>query len=95
MTVRVLIKRKVPDDKLEELSPLISQLRVLSTAQPGYISGETLRRVDKPGRSLVISKWKSADAWSKWLLSNERAPIQANIDSLLGEKTKYEIYEFD
>ncbi|HPA15869.1 MAG TPA: antibiotic biosynthesis monooxygenase [Desulfobacterales bacterium] len=95
MTVRVLIKRKFPEGKTKDLHILINQLRVLSTAQPGYISGETLTRIDKPGESMVISKWKSVSTWDKWLHSKERAQIQEKIDRLLDEKTEYEIYDYD
>jgi heme-degrading monooxygenase HmoA len=63
--------------------------------QPGYITGETLRRVDAPGQSLVVSKWQSQDYWNRWFKSPERAKIQAKIDQLLGEETRYEIYEFE
>ena len=61
----------------------------------GYIAGETLKRVDKPGESLVVTKWQSEFYWEQWLQSKERTEIQDKIDRLLGEETKYEIYEYD
>ena len=63
--------------------------------QPGYIAGETLKRMDKPGESLIVAKWQSADYWQQWLQSQDRLEIQAKIDTLLGEETRYEIYEYD
>ena len=93
--IKIHIKRKVPPEKLENLRVLINQLRALTTGQPGYIAGETLRRVDKPGESLIVSKWQSMDYWQRWLQSKERQEIQAQIDELLGEETSYEVYEFD
>ncbi len=93
--IRVHIKRKVPEDKVNELKSLINQLRGLTMGQPGYIAGETLKRVDKSGESLIVSKWQSVDAWNRWLQSKERAEIQDKIDQLLGEETSYEIYEYD
>ena len=93
--IRVHIKRKVPEDKVNELKSLINQLRGLTMGQHGYIAGETLKRVDKPGESLIVSKWQSVSAWNRWLQSKERAEIQDKIDQLLGEETKYEIYEYD
>ena len=92
MSIKVIIKRKVPKDKEKELLPLIKALRTLTTKQEGYISGETLDRVDKPGHSLVISTWQSVEDWNNWLNSAERKAIQDNIDKLLGEKTEYELY---
>lgn len=93
--IRIHIKRKVPEGKETELKSLINQFRGITTGQPGYISGETLRRVDKPGESLVVSKWQSIEYWNRWLENPERLKIQEKIDQLLGKETKYEIYEFD
>ena len=93
--IKVHIKRKVPPEKMEDLRVLINELRSLTMGQPGYIAGETLKRVDKPGQSLIVSKWQSVGAWNRWLQSKERAEIQDKIDQLLGEETSYEIYEYD
>ena len=92
MSIKIIIKRKVPKDMEKELLPLIKELRILTTKQEGYISGETLDRVDKPGQSLVISTWQSVEDWNNWVNSTERKAIQDNIDKLLGEKTEYELY---
>jgi len=94
MAVKVLIKRKVPKGKEAELVKLITQLRSLATMQPGYISGETLRSVDNREEYLVISLWQSADDWKLWEASKERARIQAEIDAVLGESTRYEVYYY-
>ena len=93
--IRVHIKRRVPPDKMEDLRVLINQLRSMTTGQPGYIAGETLQRIDRPGESLVVSKWQSVDYWQQWLASEERGRVQAQIDELLGEETMYEIFEYD
>ena len=93
--IRVHIKRKVPEDKATELKSLVNQLREITTGQQGYIAGETLKRVDKPGESLIVSKWRSVEAWNRWLQSRKRAEIQDKIDQLLGDETQYEIYEYD
>lgn len=92
MAFKVLVKRIVPEQKAAEVMPLLLELRTHATNQPGYISGETLRRVDNPGEELVISNWKTLEAWRAWLTSEERMKIQEKIDRLLGEKTHYEIY---
>jgi quinol monooxygenase YgiN len=95
MTIRVLMKRKVPEEKMEELRKLTDSLRVLAMDQSGYVSGETLKRIDKPGISLVISKWKSQDSWQRWYDTPQRAEVQKKIDEFLGCATEYEIYEYD
>jgi heme-degrading monooxygenase HmoA len=92
--IRVHIKRKIPEDKRGELNDLIKELRGMTMGQPGYITGATLRRVDKPGESLVVSKWQSLESWNRWFQNPERLMIQGKIDQLLGQETQYEIYEF-
>ena len=93
MAVQVIIKRKFKIESPEELFPLLTELRIRAKDQPGYISGETLKNIDTSGNYLVISKWETADDWKKWFNSEERRDIQGKVDSLLGEKTLYEIFE--
>ncbi len=94
MAVRIIISRRVPKGKESELLPFLIQLRALATAQPGYISGETLRNLDNPEDYLVISTWKSVNDWKSWVSSKQRAEIQDKIDALLEEKTEYSVYAY-
>jgi heme-degrading monooxygenase HmoA len=94
MAVKILIKRNVSKDREKELGNLLMQLRSLTMKQDGYISGETLKRFDKPGETMVISTWQSVEAWQSWILTRERRQLQDKIDELLGEKTVYEIYQY-
>jgi heme-degrading monooxygenase HmoA len=93
MAVKVLIKRKVAEKMAPELDKLLRKMRALTLTQKGYISGESFTRVDEPGVSMVISTWQSLDDWRNWTLSKERTDLQDQIDKLLGEPTKYEIFE--
>lgn len=93
--IKIHIRRQVPEEKKEGLVVLINQLRSITMGTPGYIAGETLKRVDKPGESLVVTKWQSFYYWDQWFQSKERSEIQDKIDQLLGEDTQYEIYEYD
>jgi heme-degrading monooxygenase HmoA len=92
MTVKIVIRRKVPKNKEKELLPLIKELRIATTQQAGYISGETLQRIDKPGETVVVSTWERAEDWNRWATCPERSVLQAKIDTLLGQETEYEIY---
>ncbi len=94
MAVKVLIKRDVHREKAKEMIPLFRQMRSLAIDQPGYISGETLKSLDKPDVFLVISTWQSSEDWEKWLLSKERQEIQGKMDSLPGGKTEYEMFHY-
>jgi heme-degrading monooxygenase HmoA len=94
MAIKVLIKRRVPLEKARETITLFRQLRILATAQEGYISGETLRSLDRPEEFIVISAWQSAQDWKNWLASQQRKEIQSKIDQLLGGETSYDIYHY-
>ncbi len=94
MAIKVLIKRRVPLEKAREVITLFRQLRILATAQEGYISGETLRSLDKPEKFIVISAWQSSQDWKNWLASSQRQEIQSKIDRLLGGETTYDIYHY-
>ena len=95
MAVEVLILRKIMETMAKEVSPLIVKLRSLATIQPGYISGETLNRIDPPGcnQYLVRSTWHSVEDWNKWRFSEERAALNDQIEQLSQEKAEYAIYE--
>jgi heme-degrading monooxygenase HmoA len=88
-----MIKRKWQVDKPEELLPLLAALRATAREQPGFISGETLRSLDDPEDFLVISTWETADDWKKWMQNKKRRDLQGKVDSLIGEKTFYDMFE--
>lgn len=94
MAVKVIIRRIVPEDRVEDLEPLLRQLRTRATLQPGYVSGETLRRLDKPDEFLVISTWESVGHWNRWAKSQERTEVQGKVDTILGGKTEYGIFHY-
>ena len=94
MSIKVLIKRNVPQEKARQMIPLFRKMRSIATNQPGYISGETLKSLEQPELFLVISNWQSSDDWEKWLISRERQKIQDEIDALLGGKTEYEMFHY-
>ena len=94
MAVKILIKRKVASDKAREMIPLFRQMRALATNQPGYISGETLKRLDSEDEFLIISTWHSSDDWNTWLNNEDRKKMSEKIDALLGGETEYEIYHY-
>ncbi len=93
MTVKIFIKRKVSENNSAELQLLLTKLRSMTLSQPGYISGETLKRIDVKDESMVISTWQSVAEWNNWVNNETRMAIQTQIDQLLGSETEYAIYE--
>ena len=94
MAVKILIRRNVPEDKAKKMIPLFREMRSLANQQPGYITGETMRNLEKPNEFLVISTWETSKDWKRWVQSAERQNIQSQIDDLLGGKTDYEIFHY-
>jgi heme-degrading monooxygenase HmoA len=94
MAVKIFISRVIAEERINGLLPLFRRLRNLATDQPGYISGETLKRIDSPGKYLVISTWESLDDWRRWVVSRERIEVQNEIDARMDEETVYEIYQY-
>ena len=92
MTVKIFIKRKVHDKNVVELTMLLKRLRSLTLEQPGYISGETLNRIDKKDECMVVSSWRSVEDWNSWVNNPKRIEVQTQIDKLLGEDTEYAMY---
>ena len=92
MTVKIFINRAITKSLTQELTILLHRMRSACLIQPGYISGQTLKRIDRPGESLVVSTWNSIEDWERWYNSSERKEIQLEIDALLGEETTYAVY---
>ncbi|EKD39388.1 MAG: hypothetical protein ACD_75C00425G0002 [uncultured bacterium] len=92
MTVKIFIKRKVQDKNVVELTMLLKKLRSLTLEQPGYITGETLSRIDQKDECMVISTWRSVEDWNSWVNNPKRIEIQTQIDILLGQETDYAMY---
>jgi heme-degrading monooxygenase HmoA len=93
MAVKIFIKRNVSESTIPELTVLLKRLRSITLMQPGYISGQTLKRLDKINECMVISTWRSVEDWNNWVNNNKRITIQDEIDRLLGQETEYAIYE--
>ena len=93
--IRVHIRRSITEQNKKDLMELINRLRSTIIGQPGYLSSETLNRTGRTGEILVVSKWQSHFYWQQWFESRERTEIQDQIDELVGEKTIYEMYEYE
>jgi heme-degrading monooxygenase HmoA len=92
MAIRVIMERTVSADKQDQLLDLMKQLRARAVHQPGYISGETLTSVDRPGTHLVISTWHSLRDWRVWENHPERLEILTQLEALLTAPSKVAVF---
>ena len=92
MAVKILIKRKFKDGNLKAASRLLINHRNGAMEQPGYISSETMQRLEDPNQITVVSMWKDIEAWEAWKNSGTRLANENEAKDLLVGQTEYEHY---
>jgi len=92
MAIKVLIKRKIKDGKMNEASKLIIKARYNAMGQQGYISSETLSGCDDQNNVIVVSMWQKIENWNQWEKSELRAENETKFESLLDGPVEYETY---
>ncbi len=93
MPVHVVIKRRFRMNQPDKLVPLLQDMTRRARQQPGYVSTNTLQSKEDPDDYMVVSVWETEDDWKAWFANPERKTIQDDIDSLIGERTFYEVFE--
>jgi heme-degrading monooxygenase HmoA len=92
MAVKVVIERSVSADNQAEVAELLKDLRAGAIHQQGYVSGETLFAVDRPGTHLVISTWESLKDWKAWENNSKRKEITDKVEALLTSPSRTSVY---
>lgn len=92
MYVKVISRREFRISQKEKLIPLLKNLRKSAEKEKGFISRSTYSSMNDPGECIVISEWKTADDWLEWMNKKKVQKIQWDIDSLIGEKTFFDVY---
>jgi heme-degrading monooxygenase HmoA len=93
MAVMVISKRVFRIEQRDKLIPLLQQLRNNAKKQKGFISRATYSSMNDPGEYIVISEWETVSSWRKWMDKKKTWEIQGKIDSLIGEKTVFDVYK--
>ena len=76
----------------KEILPLLNELNLRAKNQPGYISTDTLQSTEDLADYLVVSAWETIEDWNNWFMDPQRKEIQDQVDSLIGERTFYEVF---
>ena len=92
--VRVMIERRFLAGKEKELEDLLVELRSRAMAQPGYVSGETLRALDDPSLWVVLSTWLDVSLWKAWEASPRRQEIEDKIGRIARAPAKVSAFSF-
>jgi heme-degrading monooxygenase HmoA len=80
-------------DQTKQLVPLLEKLRTEAEKQPGFISRTTYSKLNDPGELVVVMEWTTVDDWLKWMDHEVAKDLQWQIDSIIGEKTFFDIYK--
>ena len=93
MAVHVVIKRRFRMNQPDKIIPLLKELNDRAMKQEGYVSTNTLQSTEDHGDYLVVSVWETTESWDNWFSNPQRKEIQDQIDSLIGERTFYEVFQ--
>lgn len=92
--IRVMIERRFQAGKEAELENLLVELRSRAMAQPGYVSGETLRALDDPSLWIVLSTWLDVSFWKDWEVNPDRREIEGKIGRIASAPAKVSAFSF-
>ena len=92
MHVKIISRRVFKIKQKDKLIPLLKKLRKNAEKQKGFISRITYSNLHDPGEYIVLSEWKTADDWIEWMAKKKTRKIQSDIDSLIGEKTFFDVF---
>jgi len=92
MAVKIIIERSMSPDNQAEVAELLMDLRAKAMHHLGYVSGETLFSVDRPGTHVVISTWDSLREWKTWEKDPNRTAIVSKIEALLSAPSKASVF---
>ena len=92
MPITVVTKRVFKIEKNDKLVVLLQKLKKHAKKQKGFLSRSTFTNINDVSEHIVISEWKSEEHWKKWMQKKKVKEIQGEIDSLIGEKTVFDVY---
>jgi heme-degrading monooxygenase HmoA len=92
MITKIIIKRTFVSGKEKQIISLLNEIRSKAMNQPGYISGETLHKVNAPNEMTVIATWQSQENWDAWKNSEERKSYEAMLEIYQEGPTEYDEY---
>lgn len=89
--IKVIVGYRVK--KGADISGLLLKLRTEAMWYPGFVEAETLRNKRDTAVIVVIYTWKKVENWIAWEESKVRAKLIKNIELLVQDKTRTEIYD--
>jgi len=91
--IRVVIERAIAEGLEEPYEQAIRRTIQQAVQAPGFISGESLRDIDKPNHRVVFSTWQSVAHWNAWESSESRREQLNELSVMLETDEKVTILE--
>ena len=89
--IKVIVGYRVK--KGRDVRPLLLKLRMDAMQYPGFVGAENLTNRRDSSIIIVISTWERPENWIAWEKSKVRAELIKEIDPLVEDKTRVEIYD--
>ena len=77
--IRVLIERHIAETLESAYEDRSRKVLQNAVSAPGFVSGETLVDTHDANHRLTLSNWRSEADWQRWLLSEERRELMAEL----------------
>jgi len=89
--IKVIVGYRVKKDA--DIKPLLLKHRMDAMQYPGFVGAENLTNRRDSAIILVISTWESPENWIAWEKSRLRAELLKEIEPLVEDQTRVEIYD--
>ena len=87
--IRVIIEREIAAGLEPFYETAIADLLDAMMNAPGYLAGESLVEIHRPNRYVVVTRWTSEDAWTRWFHSAERQQLVSALRPFLQSEEKF------
>ena len=89
--IKVIVGYRVKAGK--DIRPLLLKLRMNAMQYPGFVGAENLTHRRDPSVIVAISTWEGPENWVAWEKSKVREELVKEIEPLVEDRTRVEIYD--
>ena len=89
--IKVIVGYRVKKDA--DIKPLLLKIRMDAMQYPGFVGAENLTHRRDSSIILVISTWDRPENWIAWEKSKARAELIKEIEPLVEDQTRVELYD--
>lgn len=91
--MRVLSERVMVPGRESLVKSVMERVVTRVRRQPGFVRGDVLRDTAQPNLYCVLTEWESLRHLNRWLEEPEYKQMLAEMNELLGEPTRYQIFQ--